>query len=77
MFKTVHLYFGSIKSVSLGDVNVPANYPLKLYGELQTKIKVNALLVKRVEAALNDIINHYGADIVNVAPAATKYCRVL
>lgn len=70
------LRFGSVNSVKIANVKVPANYPLYFGSKRISTIGVNQALAKRVEAALNDIINHYGADIEKVAPAATKYARL-
>lgn len=57
----------------LVNVKVPANYPLK-YGDTRVKsIRIHELVADRLEAALNDIINHYGEDIEKVAPGACKY----
>lgn len=57
----------------LVNVKVPENYPLK-YGDTRVKsIRVHKLAADRLEAALNDIINHYGEDIEKVAPGACQY----
>jgi hypothetical protein len=57
----------------LVSVKVPSNYPL-YYGNTRVKsIRIHKLVADRLEAALNDIINHYGDDIEIVAPAICKY----
>lgn len=57
----------------LVNVKVPEKYPLK-YGNTPVKsIRIHKLAADRLEAALKDIINHYGDDIEKVAPAICKY----
>lgn len=57
----------------LVSVKVPSNYPL-YYGDTRVKsIRIHKLVADRLEAALNDIVNHYGDDIATVAPAICKY----
>lgn len=54
-------------------VTVPENYPL-YYGDTRVKtIRIHKLVADRLEAALKDIIEHYGDDIEIVAPAICKY----
>ena len=54
-------------------VAVPENYPL-YYGDTRVKsIRIHKLVADRLEAALKDIIEHYGDDIETVAPAICKY----
>lgn len=57
----------------LVNVPVPANYPLKYDGKRVKTIRVHKLIADRLEAALKDIINHYGDDIEKVAPGACVY----
>lgn len=57
----------------LVNVPVPENYPLKYDGKKVKSIRVHRLAADRLEAALKDIINHYGEDIETVAPAACVY----
>lgn len=57
-------------------VPVPANYPLHTYslnGKRTTSISCHPLIAERLKCVLNDIINHYGADIMAVAPGACIY----
>lgn len=57
-------------------VPVPDNYPLhygSLSGKRITKISCHPLIAERVKCVLNDIINHYGADIMAVAPGICIY----
>ena len=57
----------------LVSVKVPSNYPL-YYGDTRVKsIRIHKLVADRLEAALKDVINHYGDDIETVAPAICKY----
>lgn len=58
---------------NLVNVPVPANYPLKYEGKRVKTIRFHKLGADRLAAALNDIINHYGADIETVAPGACVY----
>lgn len=58
---------------NLVSVKVPENYPLKYAGQRVKSIRVHKLAADRLEAALNDIINHYGDDIEKVAPGACAY----
>lgn len=58
---------------NLVSVKVPENYPLKYDGKRVKTIRVHELVADRLEAALNDIINHYGDDIEKVAPGACVY----
>lgn len=58
---------------NLVSVKVPENYPLKYDGKPVKSIRVHKLAADRLEAALNDIINHYGSDIETVAPGACVY----
>lgn len=57
----------------LVNVPVPENYPLKYDGKRVKTIRVHRLVADRLEAALKDIINHYGNDIEEVAPGACIY----
>jgi hypothetical protein len=57
----------------LVSVKVPENYPLKYAGIRVKSIRVHRLVADRLEAALKDIINHYGEDIEKVAPGACIY----
>lgn len=57
----------------LVSVKVPSNYPLKYDGTPVKAIRIHKLAADRLEAALNDIINHYGEDIETVAPGACVY----
>jgi peptidoglycan hydrolase-like protein with peptidoglycan-binding domain len=57
----------------LVNVKVPSNYPLKYDGTPVKSIRIHKLAADRLEAALNDIINHYGEDIETVAPGACVY----
>lgn len=57
----------------LVNVPVPANYPLKYDGKPVKTIRIHKLAADRLEAALKDIINHYGEDIEKVAPGACVY----
>ena len=57
----------------LVNVPVPENYPLKYDGRRVKTIRVHRLVADRLEAALKDIINHYGEDIEEVAPGACVY----
>ncbi len=57
----------------LVSVTVPANYPLKYAGNRVKAIRIHKLAADRLEAALKDIINHYGEDIEKVAPGACVY----
>lgn len=57
----------------LVNVPVPENYPLKYDGKKVRSIRVHKLAADRLEAALKDIINHYGDDIEEVAPGACVY----
>lgn len=57
----------------LVNVKVPSNYPLKYDGKPVKSIRIHKLAADRLEAALNDIINHYGEDIETVAPGACVY----
>jgi lysozyme family protein len=57
----------------LVSVPVPANYPLKYDGKQVKAIRIHKLAADRLEAALKDIINHYGDDIEKVAPGACIY----
>lgn len=57
----------------LVSVKIPENYPLKYAGSRVKAIRVHKLAADRLEAALNDIINHYGEDIETVAPGACVY----
>lgn len=57
----------------LVNVKVPENYPLKYAGARVKSIRVHKLVADRLEAALKDIINHYGEDIEKVAPGACIY----
>ena len=57
----------------LVSVPVPENYPLKYDGKKVKSIRVHKLAADRLEAALKDIINHYGEDIEKVAPGACVY----
>ena len=57
----------------LVNVPVPENYPLKYDGKKVKTIRVHKLAADRLEAALKDIINHYGEDIEKVAPGACVY----
>lgn len=52
---------------------MPENYPLKYEGKKVKSIRIHKLVADRLEAALNDIINHYGDDIEKVAPGACIY----
>ena len=54
-------------------VQVPTNYPLKYDGQPVKVIRIHRLVADRLEAALKDIINHYGEDIEKVAPGACNY----
>lgn len=54
-------------------VPVPENYPLKYDGKKVSFIRCHKLAADRLEAALKDIINHYGEDIEKVAPGACVY----
>ena len=54
-------------------VPVPENYPLKYEGKRVKTIRIHKLVADRLEAALKDIINHYGDDIELVAPGACMY----
>lgn len=58
---------------NLVNVPVPENYPLKYAGKPVKSIRVHKLAADRLEAALKDIINHYGEDIEKVAPGACVY----
>ena len=57
----------------LVSVPVPQNYPLKYEGKAVKSIRIHKLVADRLEAALKDIINHYGEDIEKVAPGACVY----
>ena len=57
----------------LVSVPVPSNYPLKYDGKPVKSIRIHKLVADRLAAALQDIINHYGEDIENVAPGACVY----
>lgn len=57
----------------LVNVKVPENYPLKYDGKRVKTIRIHNLVADRLEAALKDIINHYGEDIEKVAPGACVY----
>ena len=57
----------------LVNVPVPENYPLKYDGKRVKSIRIHKLAADRLEAALNDIIYHYGEDIEKVAPGACVY----
>lgn len=57
----------------LVNVKVPENYPLKYDGKPVKTIRIHKLVADRLEAALKDIINHYGDDIEKVAPGACIY----
>lgn len=57
----------------LVNVPVPENYPLKYDGKKVKSIRIHKLAADRLEAALKDIINHYGDDIEKVAPGACVY----
>lgn len=57
----------------LVSVTVPENYPLKYDGKRVKSIRIHKLAADRLEAALKDIINHYGEDIETVAPGACVY----
>ena len=57
----------------LVSVSVPSNYPLKYEGKSMKSIRIHKLVADRLEAALKDIINHYGEDIEKVAPGACVY----
>ena len=57
----------------LVNVPVPENYPLKYDDKRVKTIRVHRLVADRLEAALKDIINHYGNDIEEVAPGACVY----
>ncbi len=54
-------------------VKVPENYPLKYDGQRVKTIRIHELISDRLEAALKDIIEHYGSDIEKVAPGACIY----
>lgn len=58
---------------NLVNVKVPENYPLKYDGQRVKTIRIHKLVADRLEAALNDVINHYGEDIEKVAPGACVY----
>lgn len=58
---------------NLVSVKVPENYPLKYDGKRVKTIRVHKLAADRLEAALQDIIDHYGEDIESVAPGACVY----
>lgn len=57
----------------LVNVKVPVNYPLKYDGKQVKTIRIHKLVADRLEAALHDIITHYGEDIEKVAPGACVY----
>lgn len=57
----------------LVNVPVPENYPLKYEGKKVKSIRIHKLAADRLEAALKDIIKHYGEDIEKVAPGACVY----
>lgn len=57
----------------LVNVPVPENYPLRYDGKRVKTIRIHNLVADRLEAALKDIINHYGDDIEIVAPGACVY----
>lgn len=66
--------FGNAGNESvLVNVKVPENYPLKYDGKQVKTIRIHKLVADRLEAALKDIINHYGSDIEKVAPGACVY----
>ena len=58
---------------NLVSVQVPAGYPLKYDGTRVKSIRVHKLVADRLEAALKDILNHYGDDLEKVAPGACVY----
>lgn len=57
----------------LVNVPVPAGYPLKYEGKKVKTIRIHELVADRLEAALNDIVAHYGEDIEKVAPGVCVY----
>lgn len=72
--RTNNTCFGKAGNESnLVNVKVPENYPLKYDGKPVKSIRINKMVADRLEAALNDIINHYGEDIEKVAPGACVY----
>lgn len=54
-------------------VKVPAGYPMKYGSTPVTQIRCHKLVADRLEAALKDILNHYGSDLAKVAPGACIY----
>lgn len=54
-------------------VKVPAGYPMKYDGKAVSTIRCHKLVADRLEAALKDILNHYGSDLEKVAPGACVY----
>jgi lysozyme family protein len=72
--RTNNSIFGKAGDESvLISVPVPENYPLKYDGKRVKTIRIHKLVADRLEAALKDIINHYGEDIEKVAPGACVY----
>lgn len=73
--QTERSVYGAAGSASYVTVNVPDNYPLKLYdgGQRVTKISgVHPLAADRLEALFRDVANHYAPDMEKVAP---RICR--
>lgn len=61
---------------NITSIDVPANYPLytyKLGGKRVTRLSCHKLIAARLKAALTDIANHYGPDMVSVVPGACIY----
>ena len=71
--KGTSIYGKAGNESNLVTVKVPENYPLKYDGKKVKSIRVHKLAADRLEAALKDIINHYGDDIEKVAPGACIY----
>lgn len=68
-------HFGSHGS-NITSIDVPANYPLHVYslsGKRVTRLSCHKLIAARLKAALTDIANHYGPDMMSVAPGACIY----
>lgn len=57
----------------LVNVPVPAGYPLKYEGKKVKTVRIHKLVADRFEAAMNDIVNHYGEDIEKVVPGVCVY----
>ena len=57
----------------LVNVPVPEGYPLKYEGKPVSTVRVHYLIASKVQAILQDTINHYGTDIATVAPGLCVY----